>query len=136
MTENQRSTPFEVPAMRFPRVRLTARRKVIFGMSALGVAALDWLRSPGLVGVALAHVDPLDTEFSSAYCDLGWLSLRHGMTEREVVAAIGPPLRKAKGLGEEVWAYSRSPGDTHFWKRTVRFQGGRIVGFDSGLYFD
>lgn len=122
--------------MRLPRVRLTARRKVVFGLSALGLATFEWLRSPSLVGVALAHADPLDTEFSTSYSDSGWLSLRHGMTELEVVAAIGRPLRQTKRLLEEVWAYSRSPGDTHYWKREVWFRGGRVVGFDSELYFD
>jgi hypothetical protein len=122
--------------MRFPRVQLTARRKVVFGLSVLGLATFDRLRSPSLVAVALARAESLDTEFSSDYRDWGWLSLRHGMTERDVEAAIGPPLRQAKGLGEEVWAYSRSPGDTSYWKRTVWFRGGRVVGFDSGLYFD
>src|SRR3954447_14318241 len=106
----------EAPPMRLPPVRLTMRRKVVFGLSALGLATLYWLRAPSVVGVALAHADPLDTEFSSGYHDLKWLGLRHGMTGRELEAAIGPPLRKAKGPWGEVWAYSRSPGNTHYWK--------------------
>jgi hypothetical protein len=122
--------------MRFTRVQLSARRKVVFGLSALGVATFEWLRSPSIVGIILARTDRGDTEFSWGYRDWAWLSLRHGMTEREVEAAVGPPLRTVKGFGEEVWAYSRSPADTSYWKREVRFRRGRVVGFDSELYFD
>src|SRR4051794_28468091 len=111
--------------MRFPRVQLSARRRVVFGLSALGVATFEWLRSPSCIGIILAQADRGDTEFSSGYRDWAWLSLRHGMTEREVEAAIGPPLRKVKRLGEEVWAYSRSPADTSYWKREVWFRRGR-----------
>src|SRR4051794_22557974 len=105
--------------MRLLRLGMTARRKAVLGLTAVGLATLYWLRAPSVVEVAMAHLTPLDTEFAPGYRDLNWIGLRHGMTGREVEVTIGPPLRRYEGLGHEVWTYSRSPGDTHYWKRQV-----------------
>ena len=112
------------------------RRAVVVALLGIGIATFWWLRTPSLVDIVLSRAASLDTAFPVGYSDLKWLSLRHGMTGSEVEAVLGRPFVKHEWAGGEVWRYSRSPADTHYWKRDIHFRGGVVVGFDSELYFD
>jgi len=93
-------------------MRLSARRKVVFGRWHEIYAILVWLPSRLLVGVRLAHVDPLDTEFCRDFIGRlgdGGVSC-NVMTEREVRRPLGAHSDKRRCLGKSSGAYSRSRG--------------------------
>jgi hypothetical protein len=124
--------------MRLPCVRFTVRRMMIaVAVLGAGFTALPWLiYGPSLFDVILSGVGH-DTAYSATYTEARWRRLYRGMTTSEVEAVIGPPLRKKSWPHQsEVWMYSMSPGDTHYWKRQVIFRAGKVEGFDGGFYFD
>jgi hypothetical protein len=85
----------------------------------------------------LAFIAGHDTSYATGFTEEGWHSLRRGMSTREVERIIGSPLEKHRNPGgTELWNYSRSPGSTHYWVRTVEFRGGTMSQLRSGFYFD
>ena len=52
---------------------------------------------------------------------LGWGSLRSGMTQAEVSAAIGIPILKSEGHGFNIWIYDH--------KSEVVFHRGTVMGW-------
>ncbi len=89
-----------------------------------------------LVDIMYASALGHDTVYSNAFREDSWEGLRTGMAFSDVLAAVGRPLRVRLIKNEEVWDYSESPGDTHYWKRTVVFQKGRVARIESWFYID
>lgn len=66
-----------------------------------------------------------DTVFTSGYSDSGFSGIRKGMSKNEVLSRIGKPFYTNESweskTNEQRWWYSKSPGDTHYRMREVRF---------------
>jgi hypothetical protein len=105
-----------------------------------------------LIGIHLATVrallsrEPLfgfSTFYSEGYSETRFLTLRVGMSDREVEAIVGRPLRKVpwnQHMGphdEEMWQYSDRPDDTaNYWRRWVLFENGKVVAVINDFWLD
>ena len=75
------------------------------------------------------------TVYSPQFTESGFKSLRVGMSQEEVEAIMGPPLKKVDwhgsiysvAVGDKNWWYSDSRGDGNFWRRWVIFGKGKVV---------
>jgi hypothetical protein len=81
------------------------------------------------------------TVYSQQYSWSRFRSLRRGMTDREVEAIVGPPLKKvpwAQYMGihdESMWYYSDQPTITsNFWRRWVHFHDGKVTDIFSDFW--
>jgi hypothetical protein len=122
---------------RIPRQRLTVRGLMVIVL---------------LIGIHLATVrallsrEPLfgfSTFYSEGYSETRFLTLRVGMSDREVEAIVGRPLRKVpwnQHMGphdEEMWQYSDRPDDTaNYWRRWVLFENGKVVAVINDFWLD
>jgi hypothetical protein len=68
------------------------------------------------------------TYYSKGYSENKFMSLRVGMTSKEVEAVMGPPLEKIPWQdGRVLWTYSDRDDDTcDFWRRWVLFKNDRV----------
>jgi hypothetical protein len=80
-----------------------------------------------------------DTEWAPNYSTIGFLSVRRGMTEQEVLGAVGAPLERYEikdGSGRRGWRWSRSGPSGSYSIRVVVFESGRVVEKFSEYYLD
>jgi hypothetical protein len=87
-----------------------------------------------------------DTVYAKGYSESRFLSLRVGMTKRQVETAMGmPPIRKdftsfsspstwVDGGDVQVWQYSESPSDGDYERRWVFFRNGMVDRIDCRFY--
>lgn len=116
----------------------TRRLMVVVACVGVGMAVLRHvLAGPPLLDLILSRAIEHDTVFSIDYSEEKWNSLHRGMTVREVELIIGRPLVKTHlSKQREVWQYTKSPSDSHYLRRNVIFQLGKVQEFDSMFYFD
>lgn len=64
--------------------------------------------------------------------------IKPGMGRDEVFAILGEPTREESVPDREAWAYSRSPGYTHYWQAYIVIdrQTGRVLRKRQSFYFD
>lgn len=124
--------------------------KVLIGIAALLAAGLYWefcYSLDGFAGVFFGDFSSEDTtEYASGYSDKGFRKLRKGMTEKEVRALLGEPIRvweyrppkelREKRLPAIGWTYSRTPNDDSYRIRVVHFQEGEVSRIFSEFYVD
>jgi hypothetical protein len=80
-----------------------------------------------------------DTEFAPGYSVSSYWAVRPGMTTDEVVALLGPPLRRYPSrydAAEERWYWTRSPHDSSYRVRGVVFKDGVVAHKQSEFYVD
>jgi hypothetical protein len=80
-----------------------------------------------------------DTEYATGYSALGFLRVRPGMTEAEVLSRVGEPLnRYAIASDPELhgWRWTRTPHDGNYSIRCVLFRHGRVVKKVAEYYLD
>lgn len=122
--------------MRLTRPRFTLRR-AMFAVACLGIC-LAGLR----VILLKAPIGGLGTIYSEKYAETKFESLRAGMTEREVEAIMGEPLKKVPwdeqlGVHDEMWFYSDQPNATaNFWRRWVLFENGNATTIINDYWYD
>jgi hypothetical protein len=113
---------------------------VCFIVTLCGIAGSDFLRN---VDLPFLPLDGGGTIYSKNYDETKFHRLRVGMTENEVVAIIGEPLRKVplwvspEVVDGEQWFYSDQPDATaDFWRRWVSFKSGRVTQIISDYWYD
>ena len=78
-----------------------------------------------------------DTEYALGYSDQAFRRVRTGMTPREVIATLGPPLDKANlSGGRETWRWSRSRRDRSYRVRAMLFFDGKVTEIRHEFYVD
>jgi hypothetical protein len=118
-------------------------------MKSKGLAALAILTpflaacSPGGVKEAiwdLALTD--DTVYAPGYTDEGFNSVTVGMSEREVLRRLGPPIdgpyfpQAADPDWDKGMRWTRSAHDSHYKIRVILFRQGRVADKHAGFYVD
>lgn len=105
---------------------------------ALGLMILRSLVfGPSPIDLLYASILDHDTVYAEGFSQQRWRVLALGVSSHDVEASIGQPLRKTRlSRGREVWHYSVSPGDTHYWRKIAVLQGGRLVQLQDFFYFD
>ena len=97
----------------------------IVSLLVVGLCFLHFLTLDGLAGNFSGLLFEEDTVYASEYSNSKYLSIQNGMTKTEVVSIIGQPFYTNEDFKikepEERWWYSKSPGDTHYRMREVRF---------------
>lgn len=129
-------------------MRVTVRRWLVVGFGTGCLIALFGVLTyihnsllDGLDGWFLTTVLGLgkdeDTEYAPGYSDQAFRKVRIGMTAREVIATLGPPLDKANlSGGREVWRWSRSRADRSYRVRAILFVDGKVIAINSEFYLD
>ncbi len=92
----------------------------------------------GLYDALLGVIYKEDTVYSVGYNDQAFREVQSRMTEDDVRSLLGPPVGVLKlRSGGEVWSFSRSPADTHYRFRTVRFgPDRRVLTKSAGFWVD
>jgi len=84
------------------------------------------------------------TVFSPQFSESGFNRLRVGMSEEDVEAIMGPPLKKVNWSGatypvaggDENWMYSEPCDSGSYWRRWVVFGNGKVVAIVQIWYDD
>jgi len=108
----------------------------------VGTGVLLALRSPyeSLVDELILVTLGEDTLFAPDYSDKALQQLSIGDSETRVLELLGEPLIETDGrrtdAGTTCMHYSRSPTSTHFRKRVVCLENGKVSRTIAELYFD
>jgi uncharacterized membrane protein len=119
-------------------------KKVRIGLIVLGllVAVSIVAGAPAAIldgpTILLNPLFPADTEYGPGYSHWKFLRVREGMSEQDVKALLGEPLRihEAAETHQQIWEYSRSPSKTNFRCRTLTFTGSLVSDIHSEFYID
>jgi hypothetical protein len=85
-----------------------------------------------------------DTEYSQGYTEKKFASIKHGMTEKQVLLILGKPLKRRNiynypkpGKESDIfYEYSWSPANTHYRRRYIHFENGRVTQIQHYFYID
>lgn len=96
------------------------------------------LRIEGYSGLMLEYLFPNhDTEFSEKYSDEGFLKIKKGMNEQEVLKILGEPLERwTPQKNYDGFQYTRSKASTHYRLRQVYLTNGRVIEIIGYYYID
>ena len=115
--------------MRLPSVQFTVRQLMV-GVAVIALCCTATER--------LIHGFQ-DTVYADGYSEPSFLSLHNVMTNSQVQAIMGEPIRKNSwndGGEVDLWMYSVSPSDGNFWRRWVFFRNGLVYWIDCRFYLD
>lgn len=100
----------------------------------------------GLDGWLLGLTLTEDTVYAAGYSDSAFRQVKIGMTADAVVSILGDPLRfrsdpyalrvRAGRTSGECWAYTLTPGNTHYRQRLICFSNGIVSAKESSLWVD
>lgn len=92
----------------------------------------------GYSGLIFEHFFPNhDTEFSKGYSDEGFLKIKEGMMEIEVINLLGEPICRWEPKDNYVgFQYSQSKGSTHYRLRQVYLSEGEVKEIIGYYYID
>lgn len=118
-------------------MRFSLRQLLLFVAAlSLVLTAYRWWPVDGIIGNLFAYGGH-DTVWATGFSDHGWRAIRVGMRREEVYALVGPPIENATmpgGQGTEYW--TRSPGDTNYFQRSIEFNRDRVVDKSSQFWLD
>jgi hypothetical protein len=81
--------------------------------------------------------DPDDTEYGAGYSDEAFARVTLGMTARDVLSLLGPPLEtRVLGRARETWQWSRSPSDGSYRMRALVIDTERVIEIHSEFRAD
>jgi hypothetical protein len=91
----------------------------------------------GWPGTLLSWVEGHDTRYAAGYTPLGFLRVRRGMTEAEVIDLLGRPLDRYAPAPDSVsLSWTRSAHKSNYRVRVVVLRAGRVASKHSELYMD
>jgi hypothetical protein len=120
-------------------LRLSTRRWiVVVGLCGVAFSLFrSIVQGPSLIDRFYALVLEHDTVFAKGFTEDNWCRVVPGMTFAHVRQLLGPPIATSSlTKGRELWKYSVSPADTHYWRRNLIFRGGKVESVESHFYFD
>lgn len=96
------------------------------------------LRIEGYTGLILEYFfSDHDTVFAESYSDKGFLAIKKGMTEKEVIDILGEPLKRWTPKDNYIGLqYSKSKGSTHYRLRQVYLTKGEVKEVIGYYYID
>ena len=122
-------------------VTIAATLSVLIAFTPSHFYPLDGLDG-WLIGLTLTE----DTVYAAGYSDAAFRQVRVGMTADTVLGILGRPLRvrtdpyalrsRAGEASDECWAYTLTPGDTHYRQRLICFFNGIVSGKESSRWVD
>lgn len=140
----EEKNPMRARAMRVTLMQVTTAVTIIGMVLALvRVSCID-NRPRDFLMCAVCTLAGHSTVYSKGYSESAFLSMRIGMTPRQVEDLLGPPLSQSVwyvniigGPVEPVWSYSR-PGKRFgdYWLRQVYFKDGIVHHIDRTYYID
>ena len=122
-------------------VTIVAILAVLFALTLMHFYLLD-----GLDGWLFSQGFTEDTIYAAGYGDAAFRRVRVGMTADTVLSILGDPLRtrtdpyalrsRAGETSDECWAYTKTPGDTHYRQRLICFSDGIVSTKESSYWVD
>ncbi|WP_028582186.1 hypothetical protein [Desulfogranum japonicum] len=94
----------------------------------------------GIDGLIFSTFFIEDTVYSEGYSEKKYKSIDLGMSKEKVLKILGKPLYtnekwEAK-KSEDRWWYTKSPGDTHYRIREIRFSNNQVTEKHHEYYVD
>lgn len=109
----------------------------VLGLVAITLLSLHIWLIDGLDGLIWGSLFQEDTAYATGYSDSAWRSVRIGMAQADVHAAIGEPLQIWTNEDASVgMSWSSSPGDTHYRCRVLQFRDGHVLEKHAEFYVD
>ena len=107
---------------------------IILFLGIIYVANHHRRKIDGLSGEIYGLLLSTDTHYASNYSHQSFSKVKKGMTEKEVLSLLGEPLYRSQVpqkanqsvLDYDKWFYSRSPSNTHYRIRQIKFREGKV----------
>lgn len=120
-----------------PHLLFTLTIVLSLGLVFGGGVFLNYYLLDGLTGLFFTGGFEEDTEYAPGYSDEGFLRVRRGMSEQEVLAILGSPLGTVDlAESRQSWVYSRSPGHKSYRVRCFVFEDRRVAEIIHEFYID
>ena len=108
---------------------------LVIGSVRVGIVSID--RPDPLRDQVFSLIVPMDTEYAPGYSTAAFRAVHLGMSEEQVLALLGPPLREPRWDNHHYAFYSISPSDGNYWQRILGYdEQGRVAGITVGLWID
>lgn len=108
---------------------------LVIGSVRVGIESID--RPDPLRDQVFSLIVPMDTEYAPGYSTAAFRAVHLGMSEEQVLALLGPPLREPRWDKNHYAFYSISPSDGNYWQRILGYdEQGRVAGITVGLWID
>jgi len=116
-------------------------KRLIIALCVLGVSAAiitQVYSLDGLTGVFFSLGEKENTTYASGYTDAAFRKVRLGMSSKDVLSLLGPPLGKYDLANPDrvLWQYSKEIEDLSFRVRNVIFRSNEVCTVIHEYYID